>query len=336
MATINVLGAGQMGGIVVDDLLDAGHSVKLFDITNGNDLSDEKQRFKACRNTDLIVCALPSFLGKLVIKDAIEAGVDCVDLSFSNADMYDLEVAAKRSGVVVLHDCGFCPGLSNLVAGLYPTAQKLDIYVGGVAQDSSKPFGYVQTWSLHDLAQEYTRRARWKEHGKVTASDPLDLSMLESKFIDGVGRFEAFRSDGLRSLLDMRVPDMVEYTLRWPGHIREIAKVIEENEGKIPEDTFEKGGLDMATMLVEVNGHEAFKLLCYGTQEETAMAMCTAYACSAFAQSLLLPRLRPDPGVYAPEQLPRYNAISPTYMFIRQYLAAKGVTLWREGIKVSG
>ena len=56
------------------------------------------------------------------------------------------------------------------------------------------------------------------------------LSEPEFVDLDPVGTLEAFNTDGLRSLLVTmpEVPDMVEKTLRYPGHI-EFIRVLRES-----------------------------------------------------------------------------------------------------------
>jgi saccharopine dehydrogenase-like NADP-dependent oxidoreductase len=127
-------------------------------------------------------------------------------------------------------DCGLAPGLSHLLAGRFAarhgTPRRLVIRVGGVAEDASRPYGYVVTWSLPDLVEEYTRPARIVRNGAITAVPAL--AELERVHIEGAGEMEAFLSDGLRTLLftmpDVR--DMEEKTLRWPGHVEQIRPLL--------------------------------------------------------------------------------------------------------------
>jgi saccharopine dehydrogenase-like NADP-dependent oxidoreductase len=49
------------------------------------------------------------------------------------------------------------------------------------------------------------------------------LSDVENVEIEGLGTLEAFNSDGLRSLIyTLKVPDMIEKTLRYPGHVLRV------------------------------------------------------------------------------------------------------------------
>jgi saccharopine dehydrogenase-like NADP-dependent oxidoreductase len=76
------------------------------------------------------------------------------------------------------------------------------------------------------VIEEYTRPARQVEHGQVVVRPALSSPELVE--FDGVGTLEAFDTDGLRSLIKtLRVPHMLEKTLRYPGHI-ELMRVLRD------------------------------------------------------------------------------------------------------------
>lgn len=193
---------------------------------------------------DVIVGAVPSHLGEQCISLAVEYGANYVDLSFTSTDLTKYDSLARLNKCTVIPDCGLAPGLPNILIGhliseLSP-GEKLDdvkIYVGGVAEKQEDD--YTITWSPEDLYEEYTRPARYLVDGKVATAQPLSKLNRElythkepGAFQDAV--FEAFASDGLRSLLSLRniVPNMVEKTLRWPGHLDEVYDLIEKYQSK--------------------------------------------------------------------------------------------------------
>src|SRR5256885_2037741 len=100
-------------------------------------------------------------------------------------------------------------------------------YVGGVAQDRTRPYGYVVTWSIEDLLEEYVRPARVVREGRPASLPPFaDLDRVQ---VPGVGEMESFLSDGLRTLI-ATMPDvrtMSERTLRWPGHAVAVRPLVE-------------------------------------------------------------------------------------------------------------
>ena len=200
------------------------------------DLSDPSALARLLRAHDMVVGALPSRLGFAAMQAAIEARRPMVDVSFSAEDPLALDGAARRAGIAIVPDAGLAPGLSHLAAGRLAAAhgspRSLVIHVGGVAEDRSAPYGYVVTWSLDDLMEEYVRPARVVRDGAMVTRPAFDE--LETIEIPGVGAMEAFLSDGLRTLLTTLpgVRTMSEKTLRWPGHVAAIRPLLEQGRLK--------------------------------------------------------------------------------------------------------
>ena len=329
-----VLGGGAQGRVIATDLARVmpAASVAVADMrppalpTLPNlrwveaDLSAVSTTARLMREHDLVVGALPSVLGYGAMRAAIEARRTLVDVSFSAEDPLTLDADARRAGVALLPDCGLAPGLSHLAVGRAAAAgtpDEITIYVGGVAQDPSSPFGYVITWSPEDLEQEYLRPARIVEGGTRTAV-PV-FSGLERIAIDGVGEMEAFYSDGLRTLIDTLdgVPAMGEKTLRWPGHVEAVKPLVESGRflAEIRARCASSEPRDLVALLVRVRrgGRERRMTLVdrYDPATRmTAMSRTTALTTSAVAQLvaaggvtergvLPLERLGPDEAAYA-------------------------------------
>ena len=93
MANIIILGAGLVGGVMAKDLAKK-HNVTSVDICKKNlkklknisticaDISDRKTLQKIIKDYDLVVGAVPGFMGYKVMKDVIEQGKNIVDISF--------------------------------------------------------------------------------------------------------------------------------------------------------------------------------------------------------------------------------------------------------------
>ena len=141
-----------------------------------------------------------------------------------------LDTAAARAGIAIVPDCGLAPGLSHLLVGdatgRHGTPVELEILVGGVAQDRLRPYGYVVTWSIDDLLEEYTRPARSgprrRARPRTGARPHRGLRRARRRRDEGV------RLDGLRTLLSTGsgVRTMAEKTLRWPGHVAAIRPLL--------------------------------------------------------------------------------------------------------------
>ena len=345
---ILVLGGGQQGRVVATDLarsLSHAH-VTVADIGPVStaslpnlesvqaDLGSVDAMAAMMRGFDLAVGALPSRLGPATFRAAIEAKRNLVDVSFSAEDAVPIEGAARSAGIFILPDCGLAPGLSSLLCGQAAARhapRELSIYVGGVDQDPARPYGYNVTWSLDDLLEEYTRPARIVRAGeRVTV--PV-FSGMERIHVEGAGEFEAFYSDGLRTLMDTLpgIPDMEEKTLRWPGHAEAVQPLL--RKGTLVSELREKCTTteprDLVAMVVRVRGAGGTyraTLVSRAAHGMSAMARTTALTCSAVAQ------LAASGGVKGTGVLPleRIAADESATEFLFERLGIHGVApTWR-------
>src|SRR5262245_18617073 len=288
---------------------------------------------------DLAVGALPSRFGFGVMQAAIEAKKNLVDVSFCPEDAMDLDAAARKAGVAIVPDCGLAPGISHLVVGRavaeHGTTHEITIYVGGVAQDASRPYGYVVTWSLDDLLEEYTRPARIIRGGKP-AEVPV-FSGMERVTIEGAGEMDAFLSDGLRTLLTTvpGVQEMAEKTLRWPGHVEAVQPLLASGRllSEFRAQCVVDEPRDLVAFLVRMRWsgrtHEVSMVDRYDPKTRlTAMARTTALTTSVTAQVAAAGGIR-GTGVLP---LERVGVDVRAHDAIREGLAKRGVVLrQREG-----
>jgi len=159
------------------------------------------------------------------------------------------------------------------------------------------------------------------------------LSEVELLDLPGVGTVEAFNTDGLRSLLHtMPVPDMVEKTLRYPGHAERMRMLRETGFfDETPREldgarvaplgvtasllfaawSYRPGERDLTVMRVIVDGLEGgqatrhtWDLLDYydPATDTSSMARTTGYTCTA-AVRLLAAGGYDRPGISPPELL---------------------------------
>jgi len=181
-------------------------------------------------------------MGFKTLQTVIRARKNVVDISFFAEDPFKLDVLAKKMNVTAIIDCGVCPGLSNIILGYHNTQMQIDSYecmVGGPPSKKEWPYKYKAFFSPSDVIEEYTRPARIVENGKIIIKEAMsDPELIE---FDEVGTLEAFNTDGLRSLLTtMKIPNMIEKTLRYPGHI-ELMKIFRET-GFFSHDEIEFSG----------------------------------------------------------------------------------------------
>ena len=324
---ILVLGGGAQGRVIAADLARSlPHDISVADVRKPDvpadvrwveaDASDKSALARLIAGYDLAVGALPSRFGFGAMEAAIDAGKPLVDVSFAAQDPLQLDARAKAKGVTIAVDCGLAPGLSHLLCGdLYGrhgAPEKLEILVGGVAQDKTRPYGYVVTWSLDDLVEEYTRPARIVRDGKATEVPVFTDLMVEE--IDGVGPMESFLSDGLRTLIDTLpgVTTMEEKTLRWPGHVAAIQPLLAN--GTFLQEFRAKCVVDPPADLVALVVRARWK----GGRTETitmtdkydpstklsAMARTTAFTTSVMAQLAARGGMS-EKGVLPPERIAR-------------------------------
>jgi lysine 6-dehydrogenase len=368
MKKIIVLGAGLVGRTITLEL-SKDHHVTAVDSnaprlknlkskkvkTLEADLSSDSVIKKVVKNCDLVICALPGFMGFKTLKSIIKAGKNVVDISFFSEDPFLLDDLSKQKGVTAIVDCGVSPGLSNIILGYHNKKMKVENYrciVGGLPYKRDWPFEYKAFFSPIDVIEEYTRPARIVVNGKVVEKPALsDSEIINYK---EVGDLESFNTDGLRSLLKtMRVPNMIEKTLRYPGHIelmkifREVGffseKEIEVNGKKIkPVDLTakllfpfwspHKGEKDftLLELLIEGNengkksSHHYFVFDEYDPKDDnSSMARTTGFTCCAAARYLLDHNFDRK-GICPPEYLGEDENF---YNYIISFLKKKGIRI---------
>jgi len=349
-----VLGCGNIGSVAAEDLVNnTDHEVVVADNEFKRaktlaerlgksrvsamklDVSDRRGLIRWLKGFDVVLGFLPGKLAYSLAESCIEAGKDLVDVSFMGENPLTLNARASAANVAVVPDCGLAPGISNILVGHASTrfdrVDSVHIMVGGIPEKPIPPLEYVITWSTESLIDEYTRKARIVRGGRRVNAEVL--SELEMVNFPGVGRLEAFLTDGLRTLLDTLkdVPDMWEKTLRYPGHAAKIStlkslgffeeeKVTVENVGVSPRRLSVKlltdklvrpDVCDIVAMRVDVSGvkedkpsSSIYHLLdrCDTERGITAMARTTAYPASIVAQ-LLAEKAIKTRGVIPPEKL---------------------------------
>lgn len=283
---------------------------------------------------DLVVGAVPGWMGYATVRAALEAGKDVVDISFFEQDPFTLDALAKERGVTAVVDCGVAPGLSNLVLGRWQEEfERIDVFtclVGGLPQDPQPPWNYKAPYSPADVIEMYTRPARIVRGGApVTVPALTEPEELE---FEGVGRLEAFNTDGLRTLLTTTsIPELKEKTLRYPGHREQVELLAatgflddsREVDGTVlrPRELSSKllfaewhqgeGDHDVTVMRLEaegmLDGRRVRRTWDLVDRYDVAggissMARTTGYPCASIVRSLLAGRIDRK-GVLPPEHL---------------------------------
>lgn len=346
MAKIAVLGCGMVGSAMALDLVKK-HQVLSVDMSEENlksvagkenietkllDLSQLENIRKAIADTDLVVNAVPGFMGFETTKTVIESGKNSVDISFFPEDCFELDELARKKDVIAIVDCGVAPGMGNVILGHHNATMQVEsyeCYVGGLPQKRTLPFQYKAPFSPIDVIEEYLRPARYIRDGKLITKPALS----EPEFLEfaEIGTLEAFNTDGLRSLLfTMKIPNMIEKTMRFPGHIDYMKMLrkagffgeeeVEVNGKKIKpieltakllfkQWKLEKDEPEFTVMKIIIAGKEQGKSVCYqynlldrydAETEISSMARTTGYSATA-AVDLVLNRDFQRIGISPPE-----------------------------------
>ncbi len=368
MSNIVVLGAGMIGNAMAIDLADK-HQVTAIDKNKNvlarlsknapdvntilHDLVDSSDYTELLSPYDLVISAVPGFMGFETLKKILMAGKNVIDISFFPEKCFDLDYLAKKHDVFAVVDCGVSPGMGNIILGQLDTQLEINSFeclVGGLPVKREWPFNYKAPFSPIDVLEEYTRPARYVENGELVTREPLsDCELMD---IRRIGTLEAFNTDGLRTLISTmdHIPYMKEKTLRYPGHAEYIKVLLKS--GFFSKDTLEIDGIafrpiDVTARILEANwqlrnSDEEFtvvkitiegeknskkrryiyRLLDKGCErtKTTSMARTTGYTATAVANFVLQNKMKA--GICPPETL---GANADAYQFILNYLKDRQV-----------
>jgi lysine 6-dehydrogenase len=370
---IAVLGAGMVGRAIALDLA-RNHSVTCFDLNKENleeickrnpdiktaaaDLLDHSLYNDFLVPFDLVVTAVPGYMGYKTLEAVITSGKDVVDISFFPEDALQLDPLARKKNVTAIVDCGIAPGVSNFIIGHHNSEMEIQsfaCYVGGLPVERVPPFQYKAPFSPVDVIQEYIRPARLVENGNLVVKPAL--SDKETLVFDEIGDLEAFNTDGLRSLVTTmkHIPEMKEKTLRYPGHIDLIIAMQQAgffdtaplrfgDEDISPLDFTSRLLLNQWKLGPEEEEFTVMKVVLTGIMngkqkrieynlldrydhksKTSSMARTTGYACTA-AVNLVLDKVFDDKGIFPPELV---GKDTKCFDFLMKYMADRGVH-WRK------
>ena len=349
-----VLGAGRVGSAMAIDLArDENFDVQVAD-RDANQLAQLEQEHgirgervdfslpstvaRAVQDVDLVISAVPGFLGFRTLQAVIEAGKNVVDIAFFPEDPFELDELAQRAGVTAIVDCGVAPGMSNLLVGhassLLDKTEFVAIYVGGLPENREGPFEYRAVFSPIDVIEEYIRPARIVKDGAIVVREAL--SEIEVLHFPDAGDLEAFNTDGLRTLAHtIDAPNMIEKTLRYPGHAEKMqllrdmglfsTEPVELQDGAavrpidlttkllFPLWELKEGERDLTVMRIQIFGIKDRSTIRYTydlfdrfdeVSGTTSMARTTGYTATVAAR-MLAEGLFDESGIHPPEFIGR-------------------------------
>ena len=363
MKKIVVLGCGLVGRVMAEDL-SKDHEVTSVDISKQNlekittsdvlklckDVSDISILNEVIKDCDLVIGALPGFMGYETMKRVIKAKKNIVDISFYPEDPFRLDKLAKENNVIAVMDCGVAPGMGNIIFAHHDKSMKITDYeclVGGLPKKREWPFEYQAVFSPIDVIEEYIRPARYVQNKSLIIKEAL--SDTELIHFDEIGTLESWNSDGLRTLIKTmsHVPNMIEKTLRYPGCV-EYLKVlracgyfsydsIEINGTKVrpidltakllfPKWQMKDGDEDFTIMRIIISGLQdnketkyKYTLLDRYKDNTISMARTTGFTCAAVA-NLVIANKFTRVGISPPEFLGDHFEEINTYLKNREVI----------------
>jgi len=372
-----VLGAGYIGNVIARDLAeDPSTGVSIVDINQEvldklthdydlhgicADLSNPNNIKDIVKDFDLVIGALPSFMGYKSLEAVIEVGKNIVDISYFEEDALSLDELAKEEGVTAVVDCGVAPGSSNIILGyidsILDKTESFLCYVGGLPVERNWLFDYKSPYPPIEVIVEYLQLARYIENSEIVVKPALS----EPELLDfpEVGTLVAINTDGLRSLIKtMDIPFMKEKTLRYPDHIEKMRMLREggflnieeidvkgkkikpiELTSKLLFDhwMFEEGDEDLTVMKIFIEGMKDDKKLRYTydmldkydkEKRILSIARTTGYTCTAVAQIILEGKFK-EKGIIPPELLGKHSEV---YHQVIEYLRKRNV-IFKETIE---
>tara|TARA_Y100001960_G_scaffold76892_1_gene82175 strand:+ start:2711 stop:3763 length:1053 start_codon:yes stop_codon:yes gene_type:complete len=309
------------------------------------DVQDKIALQEWIKPADIVLLAVPGFLGYNALETIIEAGKNVVDISFSPENVLELNNLAKQKSVIAIVDAGVAPGIPNYLLGYYNTKMDINVFeycVGGLPKNPTPPFYYKAPFSPIDVIEEYTRPARMMVDGEIVTKPAL--SEIETITFEECGELEAFNTDGLRSILSTmnHIPNMKEKTLRYPKHAnlmkdyKEKGLFSAENIKDTSEKLFKEWQLkeneeELTIMDIVIEGKE--NKVEYHLYDEfnidsntTSMARTTGYTATATI-NLILEKIWNNTGVFPPETIGEKEGCLD---FILSYLNDRNVSVTKK------
>jgi len=245
---IFVLGTGMIGTTVVSELAKyaGAEMITAVDINQASidkclaiadnprvigkvaALATEEDIAEVLKDADLAIGCLPHSLSMAAIKAAISSKCHLVDLVGSRfTEKIAMHQQAQQAGVLIIPGCGVAPGITNFLAAqgiaLLDEAKDAVLTCGGIPRYPDPPLGYQVVYRLESLLDLYTKPATAIQTGKIVELAPLS-GLEETTFPDPAGVCETVITDAHSTafMLKGKVQNLVERTVRYPGHWEKI------------------------------------------------------------------------------------------------------------------
>ena len=251
-----VLGAGRQGTACTYDMVKFGEAdvVVLADVSweaaqaaaarvNGLlgtskvqatslDVTDHDALVDVLKDVDAFLSAVPYYHNLAITQAAVQARASMCDLG-GNTDLVreqlQMNTQAEEAGISIVPDCGQVPGMGSTLMvyamSLLDEPEEVFMWDGGLPQTPRSPFGYLLTFNIEGLTNEYAEEPVFLRDGKPTLVPTMD-ELEEIEFPPPVGRLEAFTTGGGVSTLpwtfEGKLKTLQNKTVRYPGHFAQL------------------------------------------------------------------------------------------------------------------
>ena len=180
----------------------------------------------------IVVNMLPAAFHNLVAWDCVAHGRDMLSVSYRDQATRDLDLDAKRRGILLLSELGLDPGLDHMSAMALIRRVQADggrivafrSYGSGIPAPNQphNPLRYVLTWDPRNVVMAGESGAQYLNKGNIKLVPYHNVFQHSWPFeVEGIGRLEAYANRDALSYMQSfgleHVQTMIRGTLRYPG-----------------------------------------------------------------------------------------------------------------------
>jgi len=196
------------------------------------DVNDAEMRSTRIAHANIVINLLPAAYQDLVAWDCVNCGRHMISASYRDQATRDLDLDAKRKGVLLLSEMGLDPGIDHMSAMSLIQRLRGDggrivgfcSYGAGIpAPDQAQnPLRYVITWDPRNVVMAGCEGAQYMEDGNVKMVPYHQVfNHTWSVDVDGIGPLEAYANrDSISYMKSFGLDDvhtMIRGTMRYPG-----------------------------------------------------------------------------------------------------------------------
>jgi len=256
-----VLGAGQSATFLIAQLLADAEAEDWF-VTVGDldedlarqcvldhprgeavrfDVNDAGHRSRQIDSADVVIDMLPAAFQDLVAWDCVNHCRHMVSVSYRDQAVRDLDLDAKRQGILLLCEMGLDPGIDHmsamsLIRRLRAKGGRIvgfRSYGSGIPAPNQpqNPLRYVITWDPRNVVMAGFEGAQYMEKGNIKLVPYHQVFQHTwAVDVDGVGSLEAYANRDAMSYMQSfgleHVHTMIRGTMRYPGWSETWAQIV--------------------------------------------------------------------------------------------------------------